>query len=31
MTVKWIAVRLQMGTPGYLNPLLHLQRKGGKT
>ena len=27
MTVKWIAERLQMGAPGYVNLLLHRQRK----
>ena len=28
--VKWIAERLQMGAPGYVNHLLYLQRKGQK-
>ena len=28
MTVKWIAERLRMGAPGYLNLLLYRQRKG---
>ena len=27
MTVKWIALRLQMGAPGYLNHLLYCRRK----
>ena len=27
MTVKWIAARLQMGSPGYVNLLLYRQRK----
>jgi putative transposase len=27
VTVKWIAERLQMGSPGYLNHLLYRQRK----
>ena len=27
MTVKWIAERLQMGSPGYLNLLLYRHRK----
>ena len=27
MTVGWIAERLAMGTPGYLNHLLYRQRK----
>jgi REP element-mobilizing transposase RayT len=27
MTVKWIAERLQMGTPGYVNLLLYRRRK----
>ena len=27
MTVKWIADRLQMGAPAYVNPLLHCRRK----
>ncbi len=27
MTVKWIAERLQMGTPGYVNHLLYRRRK----
>jgi REP-associated tyrosine transposase len=27
MTVKWIAERLQMGAPGYVNLLLHRRRK----
>jgi hypothetical protein len=27
MTVKWIAERLQMGSPGYANLLLYRQRK----
>ena len=30
MTVKWIAARLQMGTPGCANLLLHQKRKSGK-
>jgi hypothetical protein len=25
--VKWIAARLRMGTPGYVNHLLYRQRK----
>ena len=29
MTVQWIAGRLQLGTPGYVNHLLHRQRKKG--
>jgi len=28
MPVKWIAERLHMGTPGYVNLLLYRQRKG---
>ena len=27
VTVKWIAERLQMGAPGYVNHLLYLRRK----
>lgn len=27
MTVKWIADRLQMGSPGYVNHLLYRHRK----
>ena len=27
VTVKWIAERLQMGTPGYVNHLLYRRRK----
>ncbi|MCP5526730.1 MAG: hypothetical protein H7A47_07990 [Verrucomicrobiales bacterium] len=27
MTTKWIATRLEMGTPGYLHRLLHPQRR----
>ena len=27
MTVKWIAARLQMGAPGYVNHLLYCRRK----
>ena len=27
VTVKWIAARLQMGAPGYVNHLLYLRRK----
>ena len=27
VTVKWIAKRLQMGAPGYVNHLLYLRRK----
>jgi hypothetical protein len=27
MTVKWIAERLQMGSPGYVNHLLYRRRK----
>ena len=27
VTVQWIAVRLQMGAPGYVNHLLYRQRK----
>ncbi len=27
VTVKWIAERLQMGAPGYLNHLLYLRRR----
>jgi putative transposase len=30
MTVKWIAERLQMGAPGYVNHLLYRQRKAVK-
>ena len=30
MTVKWIAQRLQMGAPGYVNHLLYRQRKTAK-
>ena len=30
VTVKWIAARLQMGAPGYVNHLLYQQRKGGR-
>ena len=31
VAVKWIAERLQMGTPGYLNHLLYRHRNPGKT
>ncbi|MEY4385448.1 MAG: hypothetical protein RLY20_731 [Verrucomicrobiota bacterium] len=31
MTVKWIAARLQMGSPGYLNHQLYLQRRRQRT
>jgi hypothetical protein len=27
MMVKWIAERLRMGAPGYVNQLLHRQKK----
>jgi len=27
VTVKWIAERLQMGAPGYVNHLLYLWRR----
>ena len=27
VTVKWIAERLQMGAPGYVNDLLYLRRR----
>jgi len=27
VVVKWIAARLQMGAPGYVNHLLYLRRK----
>jgi len=27
VTVKWIAERLRMGTPGYVNHLLYLERQ----
>ena len=27
MTVRWIAGRLQMGTPGHVHHLLHRRRK----
>ena len=27
MTVKWIAERLQMGAPGYVNHLLYCRRR----
>jgi REP element-mobilizing transposase RayT len=30
MTVKWIAERLQMGSPGYVNLLLYQQRKANR-
>ena len=30
MTVKWVAERLQMGTPGYVNHLLYRRRKAAK-
>jgi len=30
MTVKWIAGRLQMGAPGYVNHLLYRRRKTGR-
>lgn len=30
MTAKWIAARLQMGTPGYLHHLLHRPRRSVK-
>lgn len=30
VTVKWIAARLQMGAPGYVNHLLYQQRKGDR-
>jgi hypothetical protein len=30
VTVKWIAARLQMGAPGYVNHLLYQERKSGK-
>jgi len=30
MTVKWVAERLQMGAPGYVNHLLYRRRKTGK-
>jgi hypothetical protein len=30
MTVKWIAERLRMGTPGHVNHLLYRRRKAGK-
>ena len=30
MTVKWIAERLGMGTPGYVKHLLYRQRKAGR-
>ena len=30
VTVKWIAERLQMGSPGYLNHLLYQRRKAGR-
>ena len=30
MTVKWIAERLQMGAPGYLNHLLYRRRKSNR-
>ena len=30
MTVKWIAQRLKMGTPGYVNHLLYGRRKAGR-
>ncbi len=29
VTVKWIAERLQMGAPGYVNHLLYRRRKAG--
>ncbi|MCP5518735.1 MAG: transposase [Verrucomicrobiales bacterium] len=31
MTAKWIAARLEMGTPGYLHHLLHRQQRSAKT
>lgn len=30
MTVRWIAKRLQMGSPGYVNHLLYCRRKGNR-
>jgi REP element-mobilizing transposase RayT len=30
VTVKWIAGRLRMGSPGYVHHLLYLRRKAGK-
>jgi putative transposase len=30
MTMKWIAARLQMGSPGYVNLLLYRRRKTGR-
>ena len=30
VTVKWVAERLQMGAPGYVNHLLYCRRKAGK-
>jgi REP element-mobilizing transposase RayT len=30
MTVKWIAERLQMGSPGYVNLLLYRRQKAGR-
>jgi putative transposase len=30
VTVKWIAERLQMGAPGYVNHLLYRRRKAGR-
>jgi hypothetical protein len=29
-TVKWMAERLQMGGPGYVNHLLYRRRKAGR-
>jgi hypothetical protein len=29
VTVKWIAERLQMGAPGYVNHLLYRRQNGG--
>jgi hypothetical protein len=31
VTVKWIAERLRMGAPGYVNHLLYHQRKAKGT
>jgi hypothetical protein len=30
VTVKWIAARLQMGTPGHVNHLLYEKRRSGR-
>lgn len=30
VTVKWIAERLAMGAPGYVNHLLYRRRKAGR-